>query len=69
MGWEGIATLIGKLADYIPGRKESLRNQIDKTKRKMDEIQKRKPFRNRDALEYAKYSKRLRDLERKATNN
>jgi len=56
-----------KILDWIPGRDESIRNNIDKTKREMDEILKKK-LTLRTAEHYATLAAKLRALEEKAKN-
>jgi len=69
MGWEGIGTLIGKLTDWVPNRKEYRRNKIDEIKRKMAELHAKVPFTKSASFKYAKYATKLRKLERDATND
>jgi hypothetical protein len=60
MGWEGIGTLIGKVADWLPGKREALQNKIDKIKKEMYEIQQIRPFNSR---KYELLADQLRDAE------
>jgi hypothetical protein len=69
MGWEGIGTLIGKIADFIPGRKEKMRNDIESCKKRLAEIQGRSPFTTADWREYERVAKRLSELQDRAKNN
>lgn len=64
MGWDGIGTLIGKVADWLPGRKESKENRIAKLQKENDELQKEKPLSVKSALRMDSNTaliKRLRD--------
>lgn len=66
MGW---GTAIGKIFDWIPGRKENLRNKIDNVKREMAGLSKKKPFLLVDADDYAKLADKLRVYEQACKNN
>lgn len=70
MGWDGIGTLLGKLADrFIPSRKEAIANEIDKIEREIYDLQDKVPFTDADSDKYAKLSHRLSVLQKKARNN
>ena len=60
MGWEGIGTLLGKIGDWIPKKREALQGEIEKTKQEMQNVQDKKPF---DSVKYGKLSDRLSKLE------
>lgn len=68
MGAFGWGDAIGKIFDWLPGRRESIRTRIDKTKRDMDELQKQKPWNFALAKRYALLASRLRKLEAEAAN-
>lgn len=65
-GW---GDFFGKIADWVPGRKESIANRIENLKRKLNEIQNRKPYSSRDAIEYGNIAEQLRQAEQQAKNN
>ena len=65
MSWGAV---IGKIFDWLPGRREHYRNEIESIRREMDGIQKRRPFTTRDADLYMRLSSKLRILEQKAKN-
>jgi hypothetical protein len=62
MGWDGIGTLIGKIANWIPQKREYYQNKIDEIKKEMLSVQKSKPF---DACRYVKLADKLQELESK----
>lgn len=62
MGWGDV---FGKVFDWIPGRRESYRIQIEQIKREMDTLAKKKPFDTRDSIRYGQLADRLRVLEAK----
>ena len=65
MSWGDI---IGKIFDWIPGRREHYRNQIENIKRELYELQDRKPFTSDDSDKYVKLASKLRQLEEQAKN-
>ena len=69
MGAFGWGDAIGKIFDWLPGRKESIRNRIEKTKREMDDLQKQQPWNFDRAKRYALLASRLRKLESEAANS
>jgi hypothetical protein len=64
MGWEGIGTLIGKVSDFIPGRREAMQNKMDKIKKEMYELQNKKAPKLADTLRYGKLADELQQLEK-----
>ena len=64
---ESIGKFLGKGADYIQGRSERRRNDIDTLKRKIDELEKQ-PSTPVNVKLMAGYLKRLRELEENAAN-
>lgn len=62
-----IGKAIGKIADWIPNKKERYRDKIDWLKRKLDDIQKEKPTVN-SVHKYELFSKQLREYEEKLKN-
>jgi len=58
-GW---GSAIGKLFDWLPGRRESMQNKIDAIKKEMYGIQQKRPF---DSARYERLADQLRDLEAK----
>ena len=64
-GW---GSAVGRIFDWLPGRRESYRNKIDKIKREMDAIQSKNDFSNADADKYIKLAGKLQNLESKARN-
>ena len=65
----GFWDVLGKVADWFPGRKESRRNKIEKIQREMAEIQTHTPFTVNDAHKYELLSGKLRTLQREARND
>jgi hypothetical protein len=51
---------IGKLSQWIPTRRESLNNTIDKLKQEMQDVQNKLPF---DAIKYQKLQQQLINAE------
>lgn len=62
MGWEGIGSLIGKISDWIPKRREYYQNKIAELRKELERVQDKKPF---DAPRYIRITDQLRDLEEK----
>lgn len=56
-GW---GTFFGKLADWIPGKRESIQNQIAKTKEDMADVINKVPF---DSAKYQLLANKLSKLE------
>lgn len=44
MGIGGFGTFLGKISQWFPTRRESLNNTVDKLKKELENVQKRKPF-------------------------
>jgi hypothetical protein len=65
MGW---GEAIGKIFDWIPGRRETYRNQIENVKREIYVLQSKRPFTDADSDKYVKLASKLRQLEEKAKN-
>ena len=63
----GLFKIGGKIADWIPGRDESMRTNVDKIKREMDEILHKK-ITLRSIGKYEFLSGKLRVLETKLAN-
>jgi len=63
-----IGKALGKGIEWLPGKKESLRNRIENTKRKLHEIQTKVPFTDRDSRNYQRLASKLRKLEQQARN-
>lgn len=68
MGIPGWGTVAGKIAEWFPSKAESLRNQEESLKRKLNEIQNRSPFTARDANEYELVADKLRQVQQKISN-
>ena len=64
MSWGAV---LGKIFDWLPGRRENYRNQIENIKRQMDEI-KKKPYSASNSWKYDRLADKLRTLEQKAKN-
>lgn len=65
--WDGIGAVLGKVTQWVPSRRESLNNTIDKLKKEMKDVQNKKPF---DAKRYAALADKLQNaeaLERRAS--
>lgn len=62
MGWEGIGSLLGKISNWIPNRREAMQNKIDKIKEELKNVSETKPF---DAVRYDRLTNQLFELERK----
>jgi len=58
-GW---GNFFGKLGDLLPGRKESILNEIDKLQRKNDEYQKEHPMSLITAGKYTVNADRIKQL-------
>ena len=58
--WDGIGALVGKATQWIPSRRESLNNTIDKLKKEMVNVQNKKPF---DSKRYAMLADKLQNAE------
>jgi len=58
---DGIGAVLGKITNWIPNRRESMQNNIDKIKKEMEDVINKKPF---DALRYSNLADRLLKLER-----
>lgn len=56
----GVAAVLEKVCDWIPGKRESLQNKIDKIKKEMYEVQNTRPF---NAVKYERLADRLREAE------
>ena len=63
-GW---GQVFGKIADYIQGRDERRRNELEKLERERDEILK-KPQSDRDTLRLTALIARIRVLEAQSKN-
>lgn len=59
-GWSGIGDALSKIADWIPGRRESRLKAIDNTKKEMVDVQNKKPF---DSARYQRLVDKLSQLE------
>lgn len=57
---DGIGKVLGKVTEWVPGRRESLNNTIDKIKQEMADVQNKKPF---DTVKYERLCKQLRNAE------
>ena len=64
---ESIGKALGKATDYIQGRSERRRNDIDTLKRKIDDLEKQ-PSTSVNVKLMSGYLKRLRELEENAAN-
>ena len=62
-----IGKVLGKAADWVPDKKEYLRNKISQTKRKLYELQSKPPSVG-NSMSYESLSQQLRLLEEKARN-
>jgi hypothetical protein len=62
MGWEGIGSLLGKISNWIPNRREAMQNKIDKIKEELKHVSETKPF---DPVRYSRLTNQLFELERK----
>ena len=58
--WDGIGAALGKITQWIPSRRESLSNTIDKLKKEMVNVQNKKPF---DSKRYAMLADKLQNAE------
>jgi hypothetical protein len=63
-GW---GSAIGKVLDWLPGRRESLNNRIDKVKQEMSDVVNRKPFDNPRYIRLANELSKLEAQERRAS--
>lgn len=59
--------VLKKIFDWIPGRRESYRNTIERIEREMDDLQKQGLSGPR-ADKYERLAKQLRDIRRKTKN-
>lgn len=59
IGW---GSAVGKLFDWLPGRRESMVNKIESLKKEMDSVIQKKPF---DPARYERLAMQLHDLEGK----
>lgn len=64
----GIGSVLSKIMDWIPNRKENRRNRIEKIKEEMDEISKLAPS-PKLTDRYAKLADILKRLHRQAKND
>jgi len=64
MGWGDI---IGKVFDWIPGRREHYRNKIEEIKREMDKLA-NKGLTGSRSDKYERLSKQLRTLRQRVKN-
>ena len=65
-GW---GSTIGKIFDWIPGRKESRRNKIEKIKREIYEIQNKHNFSVNDSRKLESLASKLREYESESKNS
>jgi hypothetical protein len=66
--FNGIGDALSKICEWTPSKKESYKNEIEKLKRKLSDIQKRSPYTTNDSIEYASTAQRMRDFESKYKN-
>lgn len=59
---------LDKIADWIPGRRESLRSKKQELERKLSELQKSN-FTTANAMLYEQYSRKLREINQKLGNS
>lgn len=57
---DGIGKAVGKIADWVPNKRESLQNKIDKIKQEMVNVQNKEPF---DSVKYERLANELRNAE------
>ena len=63
-GW---GSAIGKLFDWLPGRRESLQNKIDTIKREMAHVQQTRPFNSNKYERLAEQLQLVEAAEKRAT--
>ncbi len=63
-GWGNV---FGKIAEWFPGRKEAMQNEIDKLGRENAELQKHDPFTVNDSARYAVNADRIKQLREKVS--
>lgn len=66
MGWDGIGTLIGKLSDWLPGKRESYQNQIERLIDENAKLAKEYPLSAKTADRIANNLDRIKQLRSKA---
>lgn len=73
MGWwlGALGKIAEKATEWLPSKKESYRDRIDKIKREMNDLQKAhydKPWTTRDADRYTRLSHELSSIQSKVKN-
>ena len=68
MGLGAWGKVFGKVADWVPGRKEYRRSKIQVLRKKISELQKKKCFTPDDSAKYVKYTARLRKIQQQIEN-
>lgn len=64
-GW---GDLVGKIADWFPGRVENLRNQKAKLERELNELSKKEHLTSGDVIRFTTVANKLREVETKLNN-
>lgn len=60
--------VLGKIAEWVPSKKEKYRNDIESIKKQMSAIQSRSPYTTNDSIKYNDLADRLRQIESQYKN-